>query len=258
MNCPRCGAPVQKGMQYCSACGALAATAAPPPAQQYQGSQQLPQQAYPQRPYPQQPYPQQPYPQQPYPQQPYPYQYPPPQPYTPPKDGTSTLGKVIVIAIVLLVVVVVIGAVVFFMFIASVEDNLDDGSKTVRFSSPNVQPRQINGTTYWDATIPVSSVDPSDAAIEFTDLRAILRDQDGALLSSVRLVYDMPSLYDDGSDGTVSVEAWFLDENSDLQISAGDSVKLTGMTSDYERATLELQWNTSDIIGTVTLPTNFP
>ncbi len=239
VNCPRCGAPLQPGMQFCASCGAQAGATAPPPAQQ-----QHPQYAYPQ---------------QPYPPQPYPYQYPPAQPYQAPKDDSSSLGKVIIIIVVLLVVLVVVGAAVFYLFIASVEDIVgDQGLTTVSLQAPSPSARQIDGTTYWDMGFTVNRIAPSTAEVTWSEVMVTVKSSIGAvLLAQTPPFVDNPLAYDDAADGTVGVQAWFVDADDDGVISSGDSIKLTGLTAAYEGGQFELRLGLR-LIAASAIPSNFP
>jgi len=256
---------VQQGMEFCSACGMNVSGASPPPTSPQYPQQQAPQQQsapqpYPSQPNPQQPYPPQPYPQQPYPPQPYPYQYPPAQPYAPPKDDASSVGKVIAIVLVLLVVFVVIGAVIFYLFVASVEDLVDDlpDATTVTVRSPELSSRLINGTWYWDATIVIGSVTPSATDVPWRDVTVALRAGTGpTLLAPTMPRVNSPQSYDDAADGTVDVEVWYADADRDGDLTTGDTLYLTGLTTEAQMGELELWWDLS-VIGSCALPTNFP
>jgi len=244
MVCPRCGGVVQPGVEYCPSCGVMVAQgAAPPPAQ-------------PQYP---QPWPQQPWPPQPYPPQPYPYQYPQPQPYAPPGDGTSSLGKVIIIIVVLLLVFVVIGAVIFYLFVASVEDLVDGtGSATVSLQAPIASARQVNDATYCDISFTVNRIAPATAVVSWSEVLVDVESASGStLLAATPPFVDMPLAYDDGTDGTVDVQVWFMDADDDGEISSGDYVKLTGLTAAYEGGQLELRLGLT-LISASTMPSDFP
>ncbi len=57
--------------------------------------------------------------------------------------------------------------------------------------------------------------------------------------------YDVSEL-DDASDGTVDVQAWYIDESEDPnKLEPTDQVILTGLTKDYEESIIEfdIQYN---------------
>jgi len=256
MNCPNCGKYVPDGAMFCTTCGAPTSgqpQAPPPPPPPQQPYQQPPPQY--QQPPPQY---QQPPPQQTYPP-PYPQQYQQPLPYRPPpKDDTGTLAKVAVIVIVVVVVAIVVAAAIFwFAFFSIVDDNID-GDVTLSLSAPSVSQRDIGGTEYWDALMNVNKVSPGSALVSWVGTSVIVKNTFGqVLMQRTNLMPDNPALYDDASDGSVDAEGWYVDIRSDVFVSAGDSIKLTGLDADYEGATIEV-YDFTDRIGSVVLPTNFP
>jgi len=205
MDCPRCGARVQQGMQYCSVCGVLVGTSTPPPAQQY--------------------------PQQVYPPQPYPYQYPPPQPYAQLKEGISAIGKVIIALVVGAMILVVIGIVLITLLIGSIDDNVGPSPPTIQVQPPIVHNRQVGGDTHWDAITIVATVSSEGAGTPWSNVRYVLRSSGGdVLLEGTAPLPDNASMYDDGSDGSVDIQAWYVDIDGDGMLGPVDLLKLTGLT----------------------------
>lgn len=255
MNCSNCGKYVPDGATFCTSCGTPTSgqPQAPPPPPPQQPYQQPPPQY--QQPPPQY---QQPPPQQPYPP-PYPQQYQQPLPHRPPPtDDTGTLAKVALIIIVVVVVVIVVAAAIFWFAIFSIVDDNIGGDVTVNLASPSVTIRDIGGTTYWDAVVNINKVTPGGALVSWVGTSVIVKNDFGqVLLERTNLVRNNPTMYDDDSDGTVDAEAWYVDTNSDMFVSSGDSFKLTGLTDDYEGATVEM-YDFTDRIASTVLPTDFP
>lgn len=242
MNCPRCGAPLQQGMQFCASCGAQAGATAPPMAPQYPAQQQYPQYTYPP---------------QPYPPQPYPHQYTLQQPYTTPKDGTSTIGKVIIALVVGVIIVVVIGIVLLSMFIGSIDDYNGPGPSSMSLLPPDVQDRQVVNETFWDATTTIGRTSGEYDDIPWSIARCVLTSSEGTIILWPTIpLPDNPSMYDDGSDGSVDIQAWYVDADGDGQIGPGDQLRLTGLTLASEGAVIEVR-RTDWRVTSVELPATF-
>ncbi len=247
MNCKSCGKYVPDGAIFCTGCGA-------PTSGQPQAPPPPPQPPYPPQQYQQPPPP----PQQSYPP-PYPQQYQQPLPHRPPpKDDAGTLAKVAVIIVVVIVVVIVVAAAIFWYALFSIVDDNIDGNVTLSLSAPNVSQRDIGGAAHWDAVVNINKVSPGSALLSWVGTSVIVKNTFGqVLLQRTNMMPDNPALYDDDSDGSVDVEAWYVDVQSDVLVSSGDAIKLTGMTAAYEGATIEV-YDFTDRIGSTLLPTDFP
>jgi hypothetical protein len=210
---------------------------------------------------------QQPY-QQPFQQPPGQYAPPPPgqQPYQPvpgqpqpPKSGGSTLLTVIIILVVVVVAVVAVGATLLFLAVDEITEPAVE-KVTVNLASPQVSQRDIEGTVYWDATLNVNKIHPKDSTVDWEDVRIVIKSATGSvLLLLTEPIADNPSMYDDDADGSVDVQVWYNESGgvADGKMGAGENVKLTGLTDEYEGATIE--WTRNRIqIASITLPTNFP
>jgi hypothetical protein len=190
--------------------------------------------------------------------QPQPQQYPPPgyQPYAPPeKDSFPWTIVVIVVALVILVPAILAVA---WMMLAGIPVDVDTDKTTVIIASPSVESRTIGEEVHWDVTLNIVKITPRDEAIAWGDVRIIVKSSAGSvLLPATRPSWDDPAEYDDGSDGTVDVEAWYVCTDSGPNMRAGDAIKLTGMTLDYEGGNIEITQR-GERIGSMFLPTDFP
>jgi hypothetical protein len=168
------------------------------------------------------------------------------------------LIKIIVIVVVALILIPVVIAVAWFVF-AGLFTTTEEQRTTVNMASPEVFHRSIAGDSYWDVTIAVNRVTPRDSDVPWTDLRIVVKATDGHVLNlETRPQINDPSRYDDGSDGSVDVEFWYVEiTQGDTDLSTADTIRMTGLSSDYEGALVQL--NLSDeLIGSIVLPTNFP
>jgi hypothetical protein len=129
---------------------------------------------------------------------------------------------------------------------------------TVLTESPHIQTRDINGTFYWDATVVIDKVTPQDEQVIWGELWVIIKSFNGSLLdASMKPTIDNPGGYDDDIDGSVDIEAWFIEtQTGDVKMSGGDGVKLTGLTRAYEGATVDLIVH-QEKIASFSLPTAF-
>lgn len=238
MRCSGCGTEIQPGLTRCPTCGRPTELPPPPP------------------------------PQAPPPPQPQYGQYPPQAQYPPygapapaPSQGMSTLGKVIlIIAVVVVVGIIVAVALIYVVFLGVVEEvtTPENEKVTVNLASPIMQQRDIDSTTYWDAALNVNKVTPRNVELQWSDVRLIARSSMGSvLIPPLPLDEDGTMAYDDASDGIVVVEVWFVDVDGDGLFEAGDTIKLTGMTTEYEGALVELH-RSGELIASGTLPTDFP
>ncbi len=129
---------------------------------------------------------------------------------------------------------------------------------TVLTENPHMQARDINGTFYWDATVVIDRVTPRDEQVLWGEVWVSIKSENGSLLdAAMQPSIDNPGGYDDDTDGSVDVEAWFIETRTgDVKMSGGDGIKLTGLTPDYEGATVQLVRN-QEPIASFTLPTTF-
>ncbi len=130
---------------------------------------------------------------------------------------------------------------------------------TINLASPGVIMRPISDESHWDAVISINKVSPRGERVLWDDTRLVIEASDGRVLHErVALALDEPATYDNGSDGTVSVQFWYVETISgDVDMDGGDGIKITGLTEEYEGATVRLTRH-GETIGSVVLPMDFP
>ena len=104
------------------------------------------------------------------------------------------------------------------------------------FAKPLITNRTVDDGVVWDATMKVNKVTPRDELHAFSRIQITIEDTNRNVLDrNVKLrPYDETAL-DDGSDGTVDVQAWYIDDvEHPKKLSPGDQIIITGMTKDYE------------------------
>ncbi len=161
---------------------------------------------------------------------------------------------VVVVVIVLIAIPVILAIMWLGVFVSVIEEETE--KVTFNMASPDVTERMIADQTYFDAELEINKVIPDLAIVTYTELRVIVKASDGSvLIQSTKPTLDDPSDYDDGLDGTVDVQVWYDSLTSGIITVAGDSFKLTGMTDDYEGATVQITRD-GRIVGSVVLPTD--
>jgi len=130
----------------------------------------------------------------------------------------------------------------------------------VNVGLPQMESRIIDGDQYWDATIIVNRFTPKDQTIPWEEIKVGAKDQAGrTLLENSNVFRDNPSNYYKASDGRLDVETWFIkmgENPNNYKIEAGDTLKITGLTSDYLGVKIFITFN-GDQIASVTLPSDF-
>lgn len=189
---------------------------------------------------------------------PYPYAYYPGQlPYGPPQQAKDdSLKKVVIYVVVFVVVVAVVTVIASLIFFGLTSSHEEPGMKVaVNLAAPTLESHVRDGSPVWDATANINRYSPKDTHIYWFEVSIIVRSASGSvLLNSTSLNPD--GIYD--SISPIAVEVWYIetDPGSTL-MSAGDTIKITGMPVMYEGALVELHQNGA-LIGSLVLPTNFP
>lgn len=245
MNCPRCGAYVQESANMCPNCGLDVLTVhlqggfgggpppPPPPGYGYRGGPPPPGQ--PQGQYP-------------------PPGYPPPPPR---KKETSVAWIVVAVVVVLIAIPAVIA--LMWLGISGVVTEQEPHNLVLNLGSPTVTQRQIADEAYWDADYTIFRMTPRGELVEWSDVRIVIKANDGHLLDAeTGPLPDDPDAYDDGADGSVNVQFWYETTIIDNHLMMeGDTLRITGMTYEYEGAYVEVFYRGHQI-GDSVLPTDFP
>jgi hypothetical protein len=64
-------------------------------------------------------------------------------------------------------------------------------------------------------------------------------------------------MYDNGTDGWVETQVWYVETTVDGFIDEGEALKITGMHDRFEGGRISIRY-TGEQVGSMTLPTNFP
>ena len=167
-----------------------------------------------------------------------------------------------VIGTILMVAITVVLAAVLWLMVSGMIQDPEVEKLTIQLSSPSVsqyeRPTGASPAVYvWDAVLNINKMTPKDEKVKWTEIRIAIKGSDGSIL--------MPSEAPESDVGATAysivlndVEFWYVDiTTGDVKVSAGDSIKVTGMSVAYEGATLQIL-KAGKIIGTTTLPTDFP
>ena len=163
-----------------------------------------------------------------------------------------------VVVVVLVISVPIVGA-MGWLFISGAVTSTNEQELTVQLSSPSVTQRWISDQPYWDTVLNINMYTPRDEDVLWTQISVAIHHNDGGiLLRSTPVSHDIGGVYDDDFDGSVDVEVWFIEiTTGDNRLSAGDAIKVTGMTTDFEGGFIQI-FRSGRIIGDTMLPTDFP
>ena len=183
-----------------------------------------------------------------------PYQQPPPQR----RDEGSTVVRVVVLVVIILVLLAAVAWAVLWTIIDDIpEDELHPGT-ILNLAAPLVVRRDAGNETVWDVSITINRVTSDLGALSWAFVRITLMESSGTVLvADGTPLPDDPGAYDNGSDGDVDVELWYVDAASDGLIEEADGIKITGMDRDYAGGRVVIGY-TGDRIGMSVLPTLFP
>jgi hypothetical protein len=160
--------------------------------------------------------------------------------------------------ITIVIVVVVIGAIIVAALAIDWDLSPPEEPKEPRsidMDTPTVTQRTIGDGTFWDSTASVTVIDPPDAEVIWESVRVVVKDANtSVLMGKTSPEPNNPPMYDNGSDGKVDVQVWYIDIDGDGHMETGDRLKFTER---YEGAKVEIYYGQRQI-GTFTLPEEFP
>lgn len=157
-------------------------------------------------------------------------------------------------AIVIALMVVATG----FLVVNLHEDSLYVDTR-LEFSSPELTNRTVDEQVLWTVTVVTLKVTPEDEPVPISELRVKVLGPDGTVLQKQIRVrpFDVSKLYD-GSDGSRTVQAWYVNEDGDKDnIGDPDLIRVSGLSDAFERGVVRLMID-GRTIGTVELPASFP
>jgi hypothetical protein len=126
---------------------------------------------------------------------------------------------------------------------------------SVELRNPVAKAKTVNGEDYWDVSVEISRITPKDERIYWHDLRVTVRSaNDRMLLANALVQKDSPAEYDDGSDGWVDAQVWYVcTPPHNPYIPAGSSLQLTGLSKDFEGGEVKVS-RSGEEIGSFTIP----
>jgi hypothetical protein len=118
---------------------------------------------------------------------------------------------------------------------------------SINFASPEMTRRTIDDEVRWDASMEIHKVSPKDEIHPWTNIHIAIKGSNGTRLVEKMVInpYDV-SDFDDGSDGNIDIQAWYIDESEHPnKLEPYDRVIITGLTRDFEESWVEfhIQYN---------------
>jgi flagellin-like protein len=169
-----------------------------------------------------------------------------------------------VIGTILMVAITVVLAAVLWLMVSGMITDTDEQKTTVNMASPDVQsatndgvdniPGNADDETIFDAVLDINKITPKDDKVNWADVRIIIKASGGSVLISESVLL-ADAAYDRTTDPQ-PIEFWYVETGGDVKMSAGDSIKITGMDTTYEGAQVILK-KSGDQISSITLPTDF-
>ena len=141
--------------------------------------------------------------------------------------------KVLIWALLTLVILALV-------IIISYPYHLQDRPMFYEFDDPIAESRVVAGDEYWDVLFKVTDYEEMDPTL-WSEFEVVVTSSSGKeLFRTTTVNEDAPSKYDNGTDGTVDVEAWYIDTGSDSFMEKGDYLVFTGLTEEFQGATLRI------------------
>ncbi len=164
----------------------------------------------------------------------------------------------IVVVVVILIISLPVVAAISWLFISGAVTSTVDQQLVVNLASPSVTRRSISDQHYWETVLNINKVTPRDEVVRWADVSVVIHSHDGGILLPSTQVFPDTGVYDNGFDGSVDVEGWFVEiTTGDDRLSAGDAIKITGMTAEFEAGLIQVL-RSGRIVADIMLPTDFP
>lgn len=131
----------------------------------------------------------------------------------------------------------------------------EEGPVELDISNPVAKAKFIEGEDYWDVHAEVTGFVPKDEKLHWRDIRVTIRSKDGHnLMVNARINQDDPSAYDDGTDGWVDIQSWYICTPSHMPyMTAGSTIKITGLTEESDGGEIKVL-HAGVEIGSFTIP----
>jgi hypothetical protein len=168
-----------------------------------------------------------------------------------------TSGVSPVIGEVLLVAITVVVSITVWLVVSRTIDQPDEEKVVVKLSTPMVKKYVRDNTTVWDATMDIYTLTLRDETIKWIEVCVFVTSVNGSVLQNLTTMSDdMTGTYDGTSP--IDVELWYVElDPGDPKMTAGDSIKVTGMDRSWEGSTLKMM-HLGELIGSIEMPTDFP
>ena len=173
-----------------------------------------------------------------------------PPPHLQRRSSDEWMNRIVVITVVI-VLLFLFAMVAVLLFVEPMSP--EEEKLTVQLSSPVIFQRSIGSETCWDLVVNINKVTPKDEKVVWGELRVIIKAADGSVLDIATPVAPDRGVYAEPP----TTQFWYVDVENDGRLSAGDSIKVTGLDLFYEGALLQLT-KAGRIIGDTRLPTDFP
>jgi hypothetical protein len=164
----------------------------------------------------------------------------------------------IVLTIVLTVAAVVMVAGYYIIIDYETVDDDHRCMVTVNMSSPSLVRDDTNTLPTWELTSNVIKVTPKNEKIRYSKVRVTIDSWEGSLM--VERAVPMPEdPTGDSQDGGI-VQIWYSGNNKNGRLDAGDVVRISGITTDYEGALVQFFDQTEGsgrIVADLLLPLEF-
>ena len=165
-----------------------------------------------------------------------------------------------IIGEVLMVAIVVVLASVTYITVSGMIMFEDEEKVSMNMRFPDVE-GHIRGATpkyVWDVDLVITKVIPDDYKLVWNDVFINIRSADGSVLQPKSPgTPDTPAMYDNIDADGIDVEFWYVETSAgDTMVGGGDAVKVTGMDTSYEGATIQMT-KAGELIASVTLQTHF-
>ena len=146
-----------------------------------------------------------------------------------------------------------------FVYIVSYPYYLRDRPMFYEFGGPDVEERVIGGDDHWDVTFEVIDYEEMDPTV-WSEMEIVVTSESGNELLRTRTVKENdPSQYDNGTNGTVDVEVWYVNGDTRLTggMDTGDLLVFTGLTKEFQGATIRI-FHTTQQFGDRIAEERFP
>jgi hypothetical protein len=125
-------------------------------------------------------------------------------------------------------------------------------------ASPSVNYYEFSNHTEYRIILIINKITPADVILYWTNITLEVENSTGAVLIAESHVQQDPGIYDEDPSDGIDIGLWYVEVTTGgYTASAGDALKLTGISKDAEGGSVNI-YSDGVLIGAVRLPTNFP